>query len=196
MKDNKHYMHKFAKHLSMFLLLLVSVNGIYAQTKETKTNKDPLIIINDLKMEKGYDLNQIKPEEIASISVLKGEDATTLYGDEGKDGVLIIKTKKGLNDKKGIGRDSLRRDRSENDKAPKVIRKKLRENAPLVIIDGVKMRKGFDIEEINQSDIESITFLESEEAISKYANEGRNGVIIITLKNKAKFIPTTTKTLN
>lgn len=190
MKNDKHYMHKLAKYLSLFMLLFISGNSIYAQSKETKTNKEPLVIINDIKMGKGYDFTQIKPEEIESISVLKGEDATTLYGDEGKYGVIIIKTKNGLGEKKGIGRDTLRRSRSINDTIPKVIRRELGENAPLVIIDGVKMKRGFDIKEINQSDIESMTFLKNEEAISKYANEGRNGVIIITLKNKVKFIPT------
>ena len=182
MKNNKHYIHQLSKYLSLLLLLFISVNSIYAQTEETKTNKKPLVIINDIKMGKGYDFTQIKPEEIESISVLKGEDATTLYGDEGKDHVIIVKTKKGLWNKKKIRRDSLRRDRSKNDIVPKVIKRKLGENAPLIIIDGVKMKKGFDIEDINQSDIESISFIKPQTAISTYAEEGKNGVYIIATK--------------
>ena len=83
-----------------------------------------------------------------------------------------------------------------NGRVPTLIKDKLISNKPLVIVDGEKMPKGFDIEDINQSDIESISVLKNEEAISKYADEGKNGVVIITLKNKVKFIPTTTKTLD
>ncbi|MGV8962098.1 MAG: TonB family protein [Candidatus Saccharimonadaceae bacterium] len=54
----------------------------------------PLIIIDDVKMEKEFDLNSIKPEEIESISVLKDKSAVEMYGNEGKDGVILIITKK------------------------------------------------------------------------------------------------------
>ncbi|MDD2552698.1 MAG: TonB family protein, partial [Dysgonamonadaceae bacterium] len=53
----------------------------------------PLIIVDDVKMEKGFELNQIKPEEIESISVLKNESAISKYGEEGKNGVIEITTK-------------------------------------------------------------------------------------------------------
>ncbi|MFA6360602.1 MAG: TonB family protein [Dysgonamonadaceae bacterium] len=53
----------------------------------------PLIIVDDVKMEKRFDLNQIKPEEIESISVLKNESAISKYGEEGKNGVIEIITK-------------------------------------------------------------------------------------------------------
>ena len=36
----------------------------------------------------------VKPEEIASMSVLKGEQATAVYGEKGKSGVILITTKK------------------------------------------------------------------------------------------------------
>ena len=35
----------------------------------------------------------MSPDDIKSVSVLKGEAAIEAYGDKGKDGVLIIKTK-------------------------------------------------------------------------------------------------------
>ena len=41
--------------------------------------------------EKVIDL--ISPENIAHVNVLKGEHAIKMYGDKGKDGVVIIKTK-------------------------------------------------------------------------------------------------------
>jgi TonB-dependent SusC/RagA subfamily outer membrane receptor len=39
------------------------------------------------------DINSVTPDRIASIDVLKGNSATTLYGTEGKNGVIVITTK-------------------------------------------------------------------------------------------------------
>ncbi len=39
-------------------------------------------------------VSAINPDDIESISVLKGRDATVLYGTQGKNGVILIKTKK------------------------------------------------------------------------------------------------------
>ncbi len=46
----------------------------------------------------------INPNDIASVSVLKGPAATALYGQRGANGVIMITTKKGEN-RKGIGVD-------------------------------------------------------------------------------------------
>ncbi|RCR69164.1 M56 family metallopeptidase [Larkinella punicea] len=40
-------------------------------------------------------LSDVNPNDIHSINVLKGESATTLYGDEGKNGVIQVKTRQG-----------------------------------------------------------------------------------------------------
>jgi TonB-dependent SusC/RagA subfamily outer membrane receptor len=40
-------------------------------------------------------LQSVKPEDIESINVLKGPSATNLYGEQGKNGVIQIITKKG-----------------------------------------------------------------------------------------------------
>ncbi|HKM44314.1 MAG TPA: TonB family protein, partial [Dysgonamonadaceae bacterium] len=54
---------------------------------------NPLIIVDDVKMEKGFDVNSIKPDDIESISVLKDASAKASYGNEGEDGVIVIVTK-------------------------------------------------------------------------------------------------------
>ena len=52
----------------------------------------------------GDGLGDINPEDIESISVLKGAGASALYGSRALNGVILITTKKGKNDKnKGIG---------------------------------------------------------------------------------------------
>jgi TonB-linked SusC/RagA family outer membrane protein len=55
----------------------------------------------------GYDYGNlaqdINPDDIASVSVLKGPNAAALYGSRGANGVILITTKKGSSAKKGIG---------------------------------------------------------------------------------------------
>jgi TonB-linked SusC/RagA family outer membrane protein len=51
----------------------------------------------------GTSLNDINPEDIESVSVLKGPAATALYGARGGNGAVIITTKSGRTRRKGIG---------------------------------------------------------------------------------------------
>ena len=52
------------------------------------------LIVKDGFVIGNQDANNINPENIESINVLKGESATILYGDKGKNGVVLITTKK------------------------------------------------------------------------------------------------------
>ncbi len=51
----------------------------------------------------GTSLNDINPEDIESVSVLKGPGATALYGARGANGAIIITTKSGSSNRKGLG---------------------------------------------------------------------------------------------
>ncbi|SHM00228.1 TonB-linked outer membrane protein, SusC/RagA family [Chitinophaga jiangningensis] len=51
----------------------------------------------------GSGLNDINPEDIESINVLKGPGAAALYGQRGANGAIIITTKSGSSKKKGWG---------------------------------------------------------------------------------------------
>ena len=51
----------------------------------------------------GTSLNDINPEDIESVTVLKGPAATALYGARGGNGAVIVTTKSGKTRKKGIG---------------------------------------------------------------------------------------------
>ena len=51
----------------------------------------------------GSGLNDINPEDIESVTVLKGPGAAALYGQRGANGAIIITTKSGSNKKKGWG---------------------------------------------------------------------------------------------
>ncbi|UYQ93658.1 SusC/RagA family TonB-linked outer membrane protein [Chitinophaga horti] len=51
----------------------------------------------------GSGLNDINPEDIENITVLKGPGAAALYGQNGANGAIIITTKAGSTKKKGLG---------------------------------------------------------------------------------------------
>lgn len=53
----------------------------------------PLFIIDGEEMGTDFNLSTIQPNDINSIDVLKGEIATSIYGEKGKNGVLKITTK-------------------------------------------------------------------------------------------------------
>lgn len=58
-----------------------------------KFDKDVLVILDGKEIPKEK-MNEIDPKTIESISVLKDKSATDLYGDKGKNGVIIITSKK------------------------------------------------------------------------------------------------------
>lgn len=58
-----------------------------------KDEAKPLYVI-DGEIATKEKMDQLKPEQIEAIDVLKGEKATAAYGDKGKNGVIVIRTKK------------------------------------------------------------------------------------------------------
>ena len=51
----------------------------------------------------GSSVNDINPEDIESVTILKGPGAAALYGQRGANGAVIITTKSGSSKKKGLG---------------------------------------------------------------------------------------------
>ncbi len=51
----------------------------------------------------GSSINDINPEDIESVTVLKGPGAAALYGQRGANGAIIITTKSGSTKRKGLG---------------------------------------------------------------------------------------------
>ena len=65
-------------------------------------NRGPVTSSTQLNVDRGDGISSINPDDIASISVLKGGAAAALYGSQAANGVVLITTKKG-NVQKGIG---------------------------------------------------------------------------------------------
>lgn len=85
-------------------------------------NNNPLIIIDDRKVTSS-EFQEINSNDIESISVLKDISATDVYGDEGKNGVVLVTTKKASIGETRIGG----------------ITNMPVEKSPLIVIDGEKM---------------------------------------------------------
>ena len=81
---------------------LIVVDGIPISTKITGTGYKAHLA-TDSPVDFGSDLSDINPDDIASVTVLKGPGATALYGSRAASGALIITTKSGARKDKGIG---------------------------------------------------------------------------------------------
>ncbi len=77
---------------------LYVIDGIQMSTPQGDTG----LTSNDGGIDYGNPISQINPDDIESIEVLKGAGATSLYGSQGANGVILITTKTGRNTN-GIG---------------------------------------------------------------------------------------------
>ncbi|MEO0733675.1 MAG: SusC/RagA family TonB-linked outer membrane protein, partial [Bacteroidota bacterium] len=95
-----------------------SSSRIVIRGEGSLTNNSPLFVVNgvpinndngsngrsegNLEADYGNGAAEINPEDIETISILRGANATALYGSRAANGVVLITTKTGAN-KKGIG---------------------------------------------------------------------------------------------
>lgn len=75
----------------------VNIRGI-----TSLNNNDPLIVIDGMIMDDLASMNQLNPNDIESISVLKDAGASAIYGSRSANGVILITTKKGRFDTKPV----------------------------------------------------------------------------------------------
>ncbi|MEE9364068.1 MAG: M56 family metallopeptidase [Cellulophaga sp.] len=121
-------------------------------------NKDKALYIIDGKEAKSTSVN---PDQIKDVNVLKGKAATDEYGDKGKNGVLVIRTKSTL--KTPAKTNEIHSSDQEK---------------PLYIVDGKEVISiSIDPDKIKKMDV-----LKGKSATDKYGDKGKNGVIIITSK--------------
>jgi len=78
----------------------VRIRGI----NSINANNDPLFVLDGIPISGG--LNDINPNIIASIEVLKDASATAIYGARGSNGVVLITTKRGAEGKTQVNYDS------------------------------------------------------------------------------------------
>jgi TonB-linked SusC/RagA family outer membrane protein len=84
---------------------LIVVDGVVISTSSGRTTGygDKGYLAGETPVDFGSGLNDINPEDIESVTVLKGPGAAALYGQRGANGAIIITTKSGKSNQKGIG---------------------------------------------------------------------------------------------
>ena len=147
------------------VVIITTKNNEHSSSTERRmgvSDGNPLILMNGVAITK-EEMDKINPHDIESVNVLKGEQATRLYGEKGKNGVVII-TPKG-------------------EKAVVPLQEGMNKgNPPLIVIDGKRMPKDFNLSTLKSEEIESISVLKDKSAVETYGEDGKNGVIVILKK--------------
>ncbi|MDR1882128.1 MAG: TonB-dependent receptor plug domain-containing protein [Prevotella sp.] len=160
-------------------------------------NKKPMVIIDGEK-DATDKLKNMDPSVIKSINVLKDSSATAVYGDDAKNGAIIVKTLgyaknhpeedlKKQQSKLTTVKDSVTNKTVDTKSLPvsKIISTKgSPDKAPLFFVDGKKVD---DINSLDPNEIENFTVLKDKTAIAEYGDEGKNGVILIVTKKKRSY---------
>ena len=72
----------------------ITTKKVVKKTIGFNEDDKPLLILDGEMQDAAFDLNSVSPGEIKSMEVIKGKRATELFGDEGKNGVVVITRKK------------------------------------------------------------------------------------------------------
>lgn len=122
---------------------------------------NPLIILNGEIISK-VEMDNLNPESIASVDVLKGNNATALYGDKANEGAIIIKTKTGTitTNNMTLNNGSIL----------------MKDSKALVILDGKELPSNRE----KLTGTFNVVTLNKEEAIKRYGDKGKNGVLELT----------------
>jgi TonB-dependent SusC/RagA subfamily outer membrane receptor len=167
----------------------------------------PLVLVNGIVRD--LDTDEIDPNLIESITVKKYDaSATALYGEEARDGVMLITLKPGVNSedltiKPGSDMESIKvtgygsqnkkesisvtgygvQNKSGFGQYKKGVRLRSEDGSkPLVFVDGVE--RDIESDPIDGDNIESIDVIKDKQATNAYGLKGNNGVILITAKKK------------
>jgi len=154
----------------------------------------PLYIVDGREISKNQ-LELINPDSIASINVWKGQHAIDIYGEKGKNGVVVITLKSGYSnipeanheDSLQIGSPSLTV-HDTIDGSPMVtgkasgVKLNLENENPLIILDGKETSKS-NFAKLKPEDIKSINVWKGQKAIDEYGVKARDGAIEVQTKN-------------
>lgn len=151
----------------------ITITGYKSSDPDTK----PLIILDGIEKESGFNISNISADTIENIQVYKDGEATQLYGKKGADGVIDITTKKS-GWTLGYGRNVTDPDELYN---IDLFKQNGLEKA-IIFVNGVNKGKNY-MPTMKYSEVESIgTYLPGKSTTDKFGRQGKNGVIEITTK--------------
>ena len=181
------------KYLLLIPLFAFAWIGMHA--REVVKNQD----VPKISQEK---IKDIDPKTVKSITVLKGKNATDLYGEEAADGVIVITLKTGevkvLRPSKSDSNTIriLESHVAAKDIQPVVVasgsqpknesvRIRINPNASVSHINALYVVDGKVVDNMSNlfpDNIESITILKEKAAIELYGEKAKDGVVVITTK--------------
>lgn len=151
---------------------------------------EPILFVDGLRY---YgNISRLDPNDIESIHVFKGKQAIALYGDQAKDGAVLIKTKDGSLTQRLHGKvpASIPSDSTKN-----VLRSIFisanpaghgTKAKPIIVLDGKVMEDSYDVNLLNSADIHSVSVLKDKAAETLYGPGAKNGVIVMVSKTFAR----------
>ena len=125
--------------------------------------------------------DKINPDMIESVSILKGEQAISKYGENGKNGVVLISMKKGAVENVNVNSSTSQILKVQTNASLKFSNLNGSSAQPLVVIDGV-IATDQNVNNINPETIKSISVLKGESSTTLYGDKGKEGVVLITTK--------------
>lgn len=214
------------KKITTLFLILFTVQ-VYAQEpvlRLTGSTKDvqrdsvrPLIEINyqgeKVSLGKFGNLNDLSPEWVSSITVLKDKSAVALYGKDGKDGVIIIELKQSPESKEYFEKEALqhkkltRIDKYQDASNSSFSDEKTRlnvpnqaikiqgeidylDNPPMIILElgdeKLELGQVQDLDEVKIGLIDEIEVLKDSDSLKRYNAENRSGVVVMKMKSGKK----------
>ena len=164
------------------------------------TGGQPLVFIDGEEALGDDPLSNISPDRIRSLSVMKGKQAMAVYGNRGKDGVILVnlKAERKYPNKENLPNPTKINTESELPKKENTFviggphdaewhaDQTKRMNAALIIIDGKEV-KSDAISTLSPERIKSFTVLKDKAAIDAYGEKGKNGVVLITLLTEGEY---------
>ena len=131
-------------------------------------SEEPLFIINGEVVKRSL-FEDVDSDDIKTINVLKGTSALEVYGNKGKNGVVVMSTKHTTGNNKNL-----------NNSGALYFNVKGNES-PLFILNGEVIKKK-DLEKLDPNLIKSVDVIKDSNKTKIYGEKGKNGVVIITSK--------------
>ena len=142
--------------------------AIALRSKPHNPSTDPLVVL-DGRILDSFESNTIDTKNIKGVTILRGSSAVADYGDQAKNGVIVIDTKEENTDSPQKFNTTIK----WNGSATKT-------NDPLYIVDDEVVD---NISTITPDKIKHITILRDASAFALYGDKAKNGVIIMRTKD-------------
>jgi len=144
-----------------------------------KTSIAPLYVVDGVAVNEDTFRN-LNQNDIATIRILKDQDAISAYGDKGVNGVLVTTTVKGTTIELNTAALDNQSDSEKRALLQGVVTTR-GNSTPLYILDGMPVDEE-TLKNMNVNDVANIRVLKDAGATSLYGMRGSNGVVVIKTK--------------